>query len=433
MSLTDYRFVSREIDVDELFGDKVLKKKAIFIGILNKKTGIVFPHPVTNFIKSKYEYDGKSLNSQAAPAQLVCRFMNFIYENIEKENAEFESLRELGIRGLKGIHASRFITSLTVKGSQKNTVKQYRKYIDKFYEYLKDMGYIDVVLNWGKDGNENISVLNDPQLPTMNPSRDTINKRDAKLKDFGENRRQLVEHFISIARKVAPDIAFGLCLQFYGGLRRGETVNITREDIKSNYRESLEVEIRDNRKVLFSRLKDTKFENPKRLNYLNLEMSKQTILDDDLVWEVYDDHIKTLKILDKKGVCKNKKAFFVDKDGNPMSAKVYERRFKKVKKAFLHSLIGTKEYDLFDNTIWSTHIGRGVFTNLLISMGFTVTQIAIARGDRNINSAMSYVDETLSSEQIKQAVNEFKHHPIERLGELNIDDIKRLWKGRVGK
>ena len=70
--------------------------------------------------------------------------------------------------------------------------------------------------------------------------------------------------------------------------------------------------------------------------------------------------------------------------------------------------MGHKDYDLLTDTFWSTHIGRGVFTNMLIDMGFT-TQLAIARGDRNLSSAMSYIDQTLTTEQIQEAVNDFKN------------------------
>ena len=96
----------------------------------------------------------------------------------------------------------------------------------------------------------------------------------------------------------------------------------------------MEVQIRDNRSKFFSRLKDTKSENPKRLNYLQIDMARQTILDNDLVWEVYRKHHKRLDYMIKSGKCKNPSALFLDRDGEVMSGKVYDRRFKKVKKAF---------------------------------------------------------------------------------------------------
>ncbi|MDY0409809.1 hypothetical protein [Paracerasibacillus soli] len=80
----------------------------------------------------------------------------------------------------------------------------------------------------------------------------------------------------------------------------------------------------------------------------------------------------------------------------------------KVKKAFLRALsmeenIG--DYALLAENSWSTHIGRGVFTNFLLDLGLNPTQIAIARGDRDINSALAYVDEKTAIENMKVAIN----------------------------
>ncbi|WP_129691307.1 site-specific integrase [Gottfriedia acidiceleris] len=431
-----YKFVSKEVETIEMVRGKIKKFKAINIGVLDLETGIEYPHPLSHFIKAEYEFMGRSINTQSAPANTICRFLNYLQEKVISEDEEFIDLKDLGIRGLKRIHGSRYITSLSLNGLQKNTVEQYEKYINKFFLYLRKMNYlnekfeIEARVN-SKGQTITKSLFRTPTLPTRFPSKETSKSRPAKLKDFGENRRELIVQFIIIARNIAPDIALGLCLQFYGGLRRGEVVNVSRGDLNINYREMMVVNIRDNRKEFFSHLKDTKFENPKRLNYLSVDLAKQTILDNDLVWEVYDDHMKMLDIMIRNKKIKNPSALFVDKSGNPMSGKVYERRFSKVKKAFLLSLIGHKDFYTFDTSIWGTHIGRGVFTNLLIDMGFTVTQLAIARGDRNINSALDYIDATLTNQQIKEAINEFKNYPEERLGIINIEKAKKLWKKGV--
>lgn len=435
MNLQNYKFVSREVSINETIQGKMRDNKVIMIGVLDKQTGIIYPHPLTQFIKRNYEYYGKSLNSADAPAREVCKFLNYCIDKIVEEDIEFITLKYDGIRGLKRLHGSRYITYLSMKGLQKSTVEQYEKYISAFFIYLKKMNLIEE--EFSLEGRENTkgnvshkSVFREPYLPTRLPSQQTAKKRLTKLKDFGEHRVELASHFIHIAQDIAPDIALGLCFQFYGGLRRGEVVNISRSGLHIEYRESMEVQIKDNRKNFFARLKDTKAENPKRLNYLNLEMSKQTILDNELVWNIYDQHMKRLDIMMKNGTCKNTNALFLDNEGYPMSGKVYDRRFQKVKQAFMESLIGHESYELISNTVWNTHIGRGVFTNTLIDMGFTPTQLAIARGDRNINSALSYIDETLTTEQIKQAVNEFKNYPTERLGAINSNDIKK-WKNKV--
>lgn len=59
--------------------------KVITIGVLEESTGIVYPHPISEFIKRQYEFYGKSLNSADAPARVVCRFLNFVYKRLKKD------------------------------------------------------------------------------------------------------------------------------------------------------------------------------------------------------------------------------------------------------------------------------------------------------------------------------------------------------------
>ncbi|HDR4715853.1 TPA: site-specific integrase [Bacillus cereus] len=428
----DYKFVSKETTVNEMIRGKMRNIKVITIGVLEESTGIVYPHPITEFIKRQYEFYGKSLNSSDAPARVVCRFLNFCLQKIEEGHEEFVDIKDKGINGLERKHGSQYLTHCSLEGLQKATVEYYEKYLSVFYVFLKKMNWIeeDFPLEGKKNSSGDTvyrSVFREPSLGTRFPSRDTSKRRIAKLKDFGEDRKQLTTHFIRTAMNIAEEIALGLCLQFYGGLRRGEVVNVSRGDLIVSEGESMEVQIKDNRKKFFSRLKDTKSENPKRLNYLQTDMCRQTILDNDLVWEVYQKHQKRLDYMIKSGKCKNLSALFLDGDGEAMSGKIYDRRFQKVKRAFLDSLMGHKDYELLSGTFWSTHIGRGVFTNMLIDMGFTPTQLAIARGDRNLSSAMAYIDQTLTTEQIQEAVNAFKKYPTEKLGVIDYDHVKK-WK-----
>ena len=55
------------------------------------------------------------------------------------------------------------------------------------------------------------------------------------------------------------------------------------------------------------------------------------------------------------------------------------------------------DYLFLTDKKWSTHIGRGIFTNFLLQVGATIPEIAIARGDKNLSSVMSYVEEKRST------------------------------------
>lgn len=437
MALAKYKFVVKETEIKEVVDKQIVDMRVVNIGVKDEETDIIYPHPLTDFIRIMYEYMGTSVNSQIAPANVVCRFLNYLLIKIDEKDEGFNELVFNGLRGLKLRHGSRYITYLTMKGLSKGTVSNYENYLKYFYYYLQEQGLLTLEFQIKKYINAEDKLILEspfraPAFETRLPSKNTAKQRKHKLKDFGDKRYRLVTDFIQKAREVAPEIAFGVCLQFYGGLRRGELVNLTLGSLKAVIGESLIVEIRDNRHILFPHLQDTTKEYPKRLNYLQTHLANQTILDNELLWEVYSQHMKTLELKLKRKEIKNPSALFLDQDGKAMSGNVYERKFKRVKKALMLELKDAEgrsaDYALLSETSWGTHIGRGIFTNFLFDMGLTVTQIAIARGDTNIHSAMEYVDSKATTKALEEAIEEIKNIPAERFGFIERDIIRRKWK-----
>lgn len=377
--------------------------KLISIMILDLETNIQVPHPITEFITVKYAYYGRALNSQLLSARVICRFLNYILKSIDNKDKLFMQLSITGLKNLNLYHGSNYISHLTRSGLSRSTIKLYERILTDFFMFLSENKYIneniEVEYNYYQDRKSVKSLFEKSYLQTKYPP---FKKRNAvlKLKDFGKNRYELMILFIQVARSVSPDIALGICLQFYGGLRRGEVVNVTKKDLKVIENKSMIVHIKDNRHILFPHLEDTSNEFPKRTNYLSPILCKQIIMDIPLVWEVYFEHMNYLQAVKTK----NKQAIFLNKDGNAMSGKVYERRFNKVKRYFLKELLNQgryEDYTLLSESHWSTHIGRGIYSNILFDMNLTPTQIAIARGDTNINSSMEYVDEKTTINAIK--------------------------------
>ncbi|RID83277.1 site-specific integrase [Mesobacillus zeae] len=392
-----YKFIAKEIR------EIANNNKVISIMIHDQKTNLQVPHPITEFITVKYAYHGKSLNSQLVPARVVCRFLNYTLKSIDNKDKLFMQLSFKGLKNLNLYHGSNYISHLSRNGLSRNTIKLYEGALTNFFVFLSENNYInekiEIEYNYYKDKRTIKSVFEKSYLQTKYPPSRKSNTT-LKLKDFGKNRYELMILFIQVARAVSPDIVLGICFQFYGGLRRGEVVNVTRLDLEVIPNESMIVHIKDNRHLLFSDLEDTSNEFPKRTNYLSPRLCKQIIMDIPLVWEVYFEHINHLRTVKAK----NKKAMFLNKDGNAMSGKVYDRRFNKVKKRFLEELLKQgkyEDYTLLSESYWSTHIGRGIYSNILFDMKLTPTQIAIARGDTNINSSMEYVDEKTTLNAIK--------------------------------
>ncbi|MGM9988041.1 MAG: site-specific integrase [Bacillaceae bacterium] len=439
-NLINYIFVVKENEIEEFIDNKVVKKRVVNIGVYNKINKVVIPHPLTDFILRRYEYQGNSINTVKAPAYVLCRFLNYIIDRISAEDEDFIQLVHEGISGLKLIHGSRYITYLTNTGLKRSTVFYYENYIKEFYLFLKEQSLLneDINFNLYQDQKGNWlkhSLFKSSSLGTKYPSRTHNNNKNMKLKDFGPNRNKLVIEFLEEAKEVAPEIAFALCLQFFGGLRRGEVVNITRADLDVKFRKSLSVQIKDNRSTLFSHLKDTSAENPKRLNYLEAHLAKQMILDSDLLWDYYETHMKDLDIKLKSSFLKNPMILFYDKNGMAMSGRVYEKRFKKVKKSFLNKLaksIGREDDYLFlKDSYWSTHIGRGIFTSFLLDMDLSVLQIAIARGDTSIESVLDYIDAKTTIHHINELQKELHKAPKEAFGSIDQTIYKNKWLNGV--
>ena len=67
-----------------------------------------------------------------------------------------------------------------------------------------------------------------------------------------------------------------------------------------------------------------------------------------------------------------------------------------------------KSYGFFLRTYkWSTHICRGIFSNLIAENTDNIMEIATWRGDRSLSAALSYLtDRQQTGEKVVQSMNE---------------------------
>ena len=125
--------------------------------------------------------------------------------------------------------------------------------------------------------------------------------------DFGENRYELVQRFIKIAQDVAPDIALGICFQFFGGLRTGEVVNLTKDAIESPYfwddtnlgESKFILKIRERHLELFKDKTNLQHEGVKRPR-------NQALLTNPLLSQIYKEHKQHLERLNNRKTIKIK-------------------------------------------------------------------------------------------------------------------------------
>ena len=97
--------------------------------------------------------------------------------------------------------------------------------------------------------------------------REKIKRKDLVPQNHESNenrifiRLQYIREILYVAKHEVPDIAFGVALQIFGGLRKGEVVNLTRTALKSQNGQDYGVEglvilVRDRQLDLFNRFED---------------------------------------------------------------------------------------------------------------------------------------------------------------------------------
>lgn len=407
-----FTWIPRETIIEnERIGGKLESSSVIIIGLRNNLTNLILPHPISNFIIQNYKNKQKSTSTQLRAARIICMFLNFIYSKIEDEAGDFVALQTKGIRGLRLMHGAKFITHGTYLGNNSDTIAYWETTLTRFFYFLKEQDLIEedpkIRTEVNRQGKEILlSPFGSSVFDIERPNKDKDSEM-ATLKDFGDNRYDLVKIFIDIAKVHAEDIALGIYFQFFGGLRVGEVVNLTESALqpkgyRGENRRSFFVDVEDRQEKLFRHLKNNQYNQVKRSRI-------QFIIYTDLLKNLYENHIKNIEIFKRKNMVKIEDSLFIShKTGIPISAPNYTSRFNRVKKLFLEELRNKRYYEdveFLESLPWSTHIGRAVFTNFLIDKGLEAEEIRDARGDKSIMSAIPYIERRVVKEKIKNVMN----------------------------
>ncbi|WP_052353834.1 hypothetical protein [Neobacillus jeddahensis] len=416
---TDYRFVVHQYTLDEVVGDKTYPQEVVGIGLYDPYKDCIYPLPITKFLEQFRNKNG-SLSSQKNPAEAIKRFLNYCREYAMENDPDFLDIKEKGIKGLRLQHGSHYITSLSQRCRfeelDPDYVRQDIRYLNKFYFYLQSEGII--VKQFDKEYKEvirrksggrkkekinvltEIDIFSNEGLGTVYPPN-RIGKKVQKLKDFGKDRYKLVLEFIDTAELVEPDIIIGLYLQFFGGLRRGEVVNLTRNALLQTD-DGYIVDVDDRVNVLFPNKPDTKSEQVKNPRYQALIWNKR-------MEYAIRKHFEWLNVLEKQGKLKIPQALLVNsRTMKPITGANYWEKFNRVREKYLDRLSesGRTEHYLFlKGKEWSTHLGRGCFTNFCLDIGMTLGEVAVARGDASPYSMLDYLEEKVAVQTLRDAMN----------------------------
>ena len=209
----------------------------------------------------------------------------------------------------------------------------------------------------------------------------------------------LVFRMFDLAIRYTPRIALGLYLQVFGGLRCAEVVSLERSDLHLNPYNSSD--------ALFVDLKDTDFRPDLRRGFLSQvkkPRKQKVIFLPGLFYTLFN--LNSNNITD----CN---ALFINARGTPMTEASYYQYFVKLKNKLIESLKNDDSLDLklYASTLssaqWATHIGRGIFSNLIAEKADTTAQIARARGDSCMDSSLPYLcDSQKIEEQIVETLEE---------------------------
>ncbi|WP_411953911.1 hypothetical protein ACKXGF_11800 [Alkalibacillus sp. S2W] len=418
--------------------------KAYAIGFKKEQSDIIFPSPLTNYIKTfksrhpRANRKSKSLNTQRSKAYALVNFLNYCLERVMTGDELFFPIKEKGIYGLDLVHGASYITFQTSKVNKKeiniDTFNRKESELIDIYLWLQAQKIINIPeLDEYLYSETTVSPFNDLELDVVYPSRELVHIPN-KIVDFGENRISHAFKFIQIAEIVCPEIALGVCFQFFGGLRRGEVVNLTRNDfIFPNFYEDIQknksyiLHIQDNQKLLF----------PKKSNYTHEQVKtvrKQSVMPFQIVNNVFARHKKQLKLMEENKKIKNRSAIFVDyNSGKPINGLQYYRRFMKIKDIFMKQLSFEqhKDFNFLNEHQWSTHIGRGIFTNILLEKGADIVAVFTARGDKNPSTIIKYVEEKKALKFTQEVLNEMESalkesHKVNATIDMNNFDWKEV-------
>ncbi|NOU86746.1 hypothetical protein GC102_13310 [Paenibacillus sp. LMG 31460] len=396
-----YKFKADSIWVN---WDRNSKRQLAMICVydVTNKTDVI--HPLTDFIYSKWRYN--SYNTQRKHTVNVVAFLNHLLE--DRNDRHINSLVDLEIA-----HGERYLNDLNMRGNARESIKGVERTLSAFYRYLNKHESLPKV-----SSSEFETYLNEyGKVVHISPFRNVI---------FPSKINTSIEHnfpsrylplLFETAIILAKPIVLGLYFQIFGGLRVGEVVNVIRAGVRHRVDGDV-VLLSIQEKQLRTDIKDLD-----GANYVKKSRKQQVYIKKDWFESIYGDHLELYKCVDGSG------ALFVNRDGRALSAKSYRQYFDKVKKEFINLL--KQSPNIHDKLLayhlnvskWSTHIGRGIFSNMLAENASNPYDISVPRGDDSLLSALSYLKKTSRFRlKLEERMNHMHGEYIPRLVERRNED-----------
>lgn len=366
----DYVFFSNG-DVEE--------KHLATIGLKDIDKDVHIIHPVSQFILDNWK--SREFHTQRKHANNTVKFLNYLL--INKKSMRIKSLQDLKIE-----HGTEYLNNFSLEEVSRDTVKDAERTLTQFYFWLAKL---DVIPSLSKETFERKeshfgSFIESPFRPSY-PS-----KSEKKVEHSLPH--SYIPLLLEVAIAEAKPIALGLYFQIFGGLRVSEVVNLKRLQVARR--------MKDGDFIL--KLQNQNFRSDLKEHASVKKVRTQRVFQiNNWGHSLFKDHIELYKPIDSSN------ALFVNRDGYALSERSFRQYFQKVKDSFIKLLEvhGDSEQKLLAKHLrymkWSTHIGRGTFTNMIAEDANNPYEIAHLRGDSSIESALTY---TVSTERLHQKVQE---------------------------
>lgn len=374
-TLQNFKFIMIPVWIEwgTLSDGKVIKKKFAVIALKNLATGTHIIHPLTDFILTYWQ--ARKFNTQKKHTLNTVKFLNYVLFNRH-------SIKVHAMSDLNFAHVNKYLNSLTAEGQSRGSVKDSERTLTHFYLWLIDKGVSSLDRNrFIKKENQHGKSYYESPFQVVYPEHSPPNVEHSFPIRY-------IPLLIEIAILVARPIALGIYIQLFGGLRVGEVVNLKRTQLKRRIANGdflFEVKDQNFRTDLKDSSGSSHVKRPRNQRVLQIREWGESL---------FNDHIELF------GAGSKTNALFVNRDGKAMSGRSYRQYFDKLKRYFIEYL---KTYGDSDDKLiahhlsmmsWSTHIGRGTFTNMLAEVAENPYDIAFPRGDKSLLSSLSYISRT---------------------------------------
>lgn len=397
------RYVVREKNIHELKSDKQYRFPVIMEQFkISSEQIIEIPSVFNKFTYNLYKKSPISIPKNINTT--ICQFLNFVREkSILGDDDEFVKLRKTKINGLTFYHLKEFLTyCIDICDNSYSTIKQKEKRLFDFYKLLHSSDLITVKWTYhigtDKHGNRKRVYQNPLDLVEYHIDYPSKNKSYDKIVDLSDEDIDLL---LETCENYVEDILFAIALCMFGGLRKGEVVNLTVNDLRLFDDENvMGVNIQYRPELFEDRLLSDSGVKRKRI---------QCVFNDNgQLYYYYRKHMKYREKILKQNNTKSE-ALFIDKNGKALTGSNYIHRFARLKKIFLEKkqTDGYTEFLRLSDNKWGSHICRGIFTNLCIRRGYalSIEHLMALRGDTSTTSSIPYWNRFEMEIQIQRTLN----------------------------